>query len=29
LKTLFGIDTAHLQSSQKLENTLLTIWKLK
>jgi riboflavin biosynthesis pyrimidine reductase len=29
LKTLFGIDTAHLQSSQKLENTLLTIWRLK
>jgi len=29
LKKLFGIDTAHLQSNQRIENTLLTIWKLQ
>ena len=28
LKSLFDIDTAQLVSSQKIENTLLTIWKL-
>jgi len=29
LKSLFGIDTAHLESNQRIENTLLTIWKLQ
>jgi len=29
IKSLFGVEKAHLISTQTLENTLLTIWKLK